>query len=138
MTRRRGRPAYRATAAQRREVEQMVACGMPKAAVARALDIHEETLDKHFAEELQTGRAKRRREVIGLLFRQARGGNVSATKKLLETIDLAETSESVAESKPVPRAERPGKKEMAAELARTAGRDGDWGDDLDFPGGRRH
>jgi hypothetical protein len=78
----RGRPEFKATRAMRREVEQMVAVGMSEDDVARAIGCATPTLAKHFAEELATGRAKKRAEVIKLLFKTARKGNVSAQKKL--------------------------------------------------------
>ncbi len=79
---RRGRPSYKPTLEARETVEQMKFCGESDNVIARALQIDPDTLRKHFADELQDGHAHRRREVIGLLFRSARDGNVSAQKHL--------------------------------------------------------
>lgn len=81
---RRGRPPFEPTATQRRNVEQMRYCGEPVAVIARAIGIDEDTLKKHFANELADGHAKRRKEVVGFLFTSAKKGNVSAQKKLEE------------------------------------------------------
>jgi hypothetical protein len=82
--RKRGRPAYRPTLEDRQTVEQMKFCGESDATIARALSIDPDTLRKHFADELADGHAQRRKEVIGMLFKSARGGNVAAQKKLEE------------------------------------------------------
>lgn len=90
-----GRPPYRATIEQRRIVEEMKFCGESENVIARALGIDVDTMRKHFAEELADGHAQRRKEVIGLLFQSARGGNVSAQKKLEEMGRIAGAAEAV-------------------------------------------
>jgi len=129
--RRRGRPPFKPTAKQRREVEEFVSCGMKAVQIARAIGIHEDTLQKHFAEELATGQAKRRGEVIRLLYRSARAGNVSAQKKLEEMTQRAAAEAAFVE--PEPKQPKKGKKEAATEAALMAGQGSDWGDDLTFP-----
>lgn len=81
---RRGRPPYKPTLVQRSTVEQMRYCGESVAVIARALKVDEDTLRKHFVEELADGHARRRKEVVGFLFASAKKGNVSAQKKLEE------------------------------------------------------
>lgn len=133
----RGRPPFAPTTAQRRQVGELLACSMSKKDIARVLGIHEETLEKHFGEELATGAAKRRAEVIGLLFKNARAGNVSAQKKLEEmsgqAVAAASFDQPEAGRRAAPPAAKPkGKKEAAAEAALTAGQGSDWGEDLAF------
>ncbi len=126
-----GRPPFKPTTAQRRQVEELVSCGMSPPDIARALGIARETLRKHFADELAEGLARRRAEVIALLYKSARKGNVSAQKAL----DLA-TSRAVAQAAFVedpdaaPRPLKLGKKEQAQLDAATAGEGSEWGDDL--------
>lgn len=114
-----GRPPYRASLEDRTTVEQMKFVGESEATIARALRIDPDTLRKHFAEELADGHAQRRKEVIGLLFDSARGGNVSAQKKLEEMGRVASASEAIKDR------ERPaakvGKKEERKRAAENVG-----------------
>jgi hypothetical protein len=80
----RGRPPFRPTLEQRAVVEQMKFCGESENTIARALQIDVDTMRKHFPDELADGHATRRRQVIGMLFKQAEAGNTAATKKLEE------------------------------------------------------
>jgi predicted transcriptional regulator len=115
----RGRPAFKPTAKQRRSVEQMVSVGEPIATIARALGIAENTLRQHFAEELENGWAKRRLEVTDLLYANARKGNVSAQKHLEHMTAVAATA-SLREPEQAkdPKAPKLGKKDQAAADAR--------------------
>jgi hypothetical protein len=90
-----GRPEYRVTIEARRIVEEMKFVGESDNTIARALGIDPDTLRKHFADELADGHAQRRKEVIGLLFKSARDGNVSAQKKLEEMGRVASASEAI-------------------------------------------
>lgn len=76
-------------------VEQMRFCGESHDVIARALGIEANTLRKHFADELLNGHANRRREVVGMLFREAQKGNVSAIKRLDEMGRAAGAAEAV-------------------------------------------
>ena len=98
------------TAAKRAKVEKLVACGMSQDDIARALGITAPTLRKHFEEELAIGVAKKRGEVIELLFKQAKSGNVAAIKKLEEMTRAASADESVKGRTPT--TPSPGKKEQ--------------------------
>jgi predicted transcriptional regulator len=91
----RGRPTFKPTAALRRKVEELVSCGMSQDDVARALGISTPTLTKHFEEELANGTAKKRAEVIGMLYSAAKKGNVTAQKKLEEMSRIAGAAEAV-------------------------------------------
>lgn len=107
------------TSAMRRVVEEMISCGETKRSVYLALGIDEKTLDKHFAEELETGGAKKRREVLGMLFKEARKGNAACIKKLEEMQRVAGAAEAVARREP--KAPEPGKKEQQQAAAERVG-----------------
>jgi hypothetical protein len=95
MAKKPGRPELKPTAKMRRTVEEMRYCGESEDTIARALKISTRTLRKHFVEELADGHANRSREVLGLLFKSARSGNVSAQKKLEEMGRAAGAAEAV-------------------------------------------
>ena len=77
-----GRPPFVATAEDRARVAEMASCAMPQADIARVIGCTMPTLRKHFREELSTGAAVKRAEVVSLLYANARAGNVSAQKHL--------------------------------------------------------
>ncbi len=79
-----GRPPFRPSIEQRQTVEEMKFCGDSDEVIARAIGIDADTLRKRFADELADGYAQRRKEVVAMLFREARGGNVSAMRRLEE------------------------------------------------------
>jgi hypothetical protein len=111
----------------------MVACGDSQETIARALGIEDDTLRKHFQNELKTGYAKRRREVVDMLFKAAKSQNVSAIKRLEEMTRLqgaAADFDKSTEDAPKPRGPKPGKKEVQREEALNAGVNSEWGDDL--------
>lgn len=131
----RGRPVFKPTPAMKRSVERMVACGDSQETIARALGIDDETLRKHFGEELKTGYAKRRRQVVDLLFEGAEKGNASLIKRVEEMTRLQGAAADFAQGDNVhvqapTRVLRRGKKEMQQEEALTAGINSEWGDDL--------
>lgn len=105
----RGRPQFKPTSALRRKVEELLTGGMSKDECARAIGCSTPTLEKHFEEELANGIAKKRAEVIGLLFKSARKGNVTAQKKLEEMSRVSGAAEAVTGREP--KAPRLGKKE---------------------------
>lgn len=123
-----GRPPFKATPALRRKVEELTMCGMSQEVVARAIGCSHPTLVKHFPDELTFGLAKKRAEVIAMLFKSAKGGNVTAQKKLEEMSRLAGAeAEFDGRSHPAPQV---GKKVQAEEDAKSAGSGTGWGDDL--------
>lgn len=105
-----GRPAFKATAATRRKVEELVSCGMSQDDVARALGISRPTLAKHFEDELSNGTAKKRAEIIGMLYKAAKRGNVTAQRKLEEMSRVAGAAEAVKGRET--KEPEPGKKEQ--------------------------
>jgi hypothetical protein len=54
------------------------------------------TLRTRFADELEFGAARRRAEIITLLYRVARRGNVSALRRLIEMMRAAEAAQRPA------------------------------------------
>lgn len=116
----------------RRTVEEMIACGESQNTVARSLCIDDDTLRKHFPDEIANGWSNRRREIVELLFANARKGNISAQKRLEEMTRLAAADPGFdAALQPEPKPEPVGKKVAAEIAAKTAGAGTEWGDDLD-------
>lgn len=116
-----GRPAYRATAEKRERVEILVAAGMSEEEIAPIIGIAVNTLRKHFAAALQTGRAKRRGVIIEAMYRAGAAGNVSAQKAFVQLTDLSPPGVAKA-AKPAKR----GKKEEAQIAAETAADETGW------------
>lgn len=73
-----GRPPFKPTDAQRKQVEAMAAYGVPEEDIARVVDISPHTLRKYFRDELDTAHAKANASVAESLFKQAKSGNVTA------------------------------------------------------------
>ncbi|MBY8826110.1 hypothetical protein [Sphingomonas colocasiae] len=148
---RRGRPPHIATDQNRSKVMLLLAQGWPNWRIARAMGITDKTLAKYYFRQLAVRDGaldKVKAGHLALLWEQAKAGNVSALKEIGKTIDRldaamfgaagsdqADDSEDEADQDVALRASRMGKKAMAAEAAKTAGQDSDWGDDL-LPGTR--
>lgn len=121
----------------------MVSVGESKATIARALQIDEDTLKKHFADELANGLARRRMEVTALLFKSARAGNVAAQKHLDQKVAIASAEAAFGGDKPAAPAattttpRKLGKKEQRTADAEGAGKGTGWGDDLEVPSSAR-
>lgn len=73
-----GGPKRRPTAADRRAVAELPACGMSEKAISAAMGVSRPTLQAHYADELATGQAKKRAELICMTWRRARQGNTAA------------------------------------------------------------
>ncbi|PRD42167.1 hypothetical protein C5748_17020 [Phyllobacterium phragmitis] len=114
-----GRPPYRPSIEDRQTVEELKFVGESDNSIARSLRIDPDTLRKHFPDELADGHAQRRKEVIGLLFRSARDGNVAALKKLEEMGRAAGGAASVKQRET--RAPKLGKKEEQKAAAKAVG-----------------
>jgi hypothetical protein len=80
----RGRPSYQPTDEDREKVQILRAQGMGLEAIAAALDIHYETLKRHFSVELEVAVAKKTASVMLARYRSAIGGSVPAQNKFLE------------------------------------------------------
>lgn len=127
-----GRAEFSPSKEQREKVEVLICANESEEDIARVLGISRPTLRKHFKEEIATGQAKRRAEVIMAQFRAAVGGNVSAQDKFLKQCSGPAPLQVLAD-KPVKQAKL-GKKEIEHAAAATAGADSEWGDDLAVPG----
>jgi hypothetical protein len=113
----------------RRHVEEMASCGMAPEDIVLALGCTQAELAQHCGAELVAGRAKRRGEVIKLLYRAARAGNVSAQKKLEDMTGVAGAAASFDEAERPVRLGKKGEAQLAAD-AIGAGMDEEWGGDL--------
>ena len=107
-----GRPLFRPTIEQRQTVEEMRFCGDSEEVIACAIGVDASTLRKHFEHELLQGYAQRRKEVVSLMFKEARAGNASAIRRLEEIGRVANASiEKQERPADVPKV-KAGKKEM--------------------------
>jgi hypothetical protein len=143
--RKRGRPAFKPTAVMRRTVERMMACGDSKDTISRAIGCSIPTLEQHFENELKDGYAKKRQEVLNMMFDGARKGNAALIKRLEEMTRAAVPYDQPAaptdkpnETAAAPQGGKPkGKKEQQRAAALAAGTNSEWGDDLaPLPGTR--
>ena len=82
----RGRPPYEPTLADRRRVAIGKASGMTHAALASALHIARETLEKYFEHELTAGADEKRLEIQEAMFKAAKKGNVAAARYLSQGV----------------------------------------------------
>lgn len=117
----RGRPEYAPTDDDREKVQVLRAQGMSLEAIAAALDIHHETLRKHFSVELDVAVAKKTADVMMARYRSAMGGSVPAQNKFLELAGAIPPA-----PKRQAKAPKQGKKEAAQAEAETAHQDSDW------------
>ena len=127
---RRGRPPFNPTRAMRISVERMLACGDSQNSVAKALGIDDDTLRKHFVEELATGAARRRREVVDAIFDGVNERNASLIRRAEEMTRAAAAQDAGRSAAHTPAADRRGKKEVRRDEAVTAGETSEWGEDL--------
>lgn len=91
-------------------MQRLMGCGMSRDAVARAMDMSELTLIKHYDNELKNGKAKARSEAISFLWTSAQRGNVAAQRKL---IALTGGDPEVEAKKRTRRGAKLGKKDQA-------------------------
>lgn len=128
----RGRPAFKPTPRMRVTVERMLACGDSQNTVARALGIDDDTLRKHFAEEIANGAAKRRLEVVNAIFDGVKAKNASLIRRAEEMTRIASVQADLRPDDPAPgpRTDKRGKKEVRRDEALAAGEDSEWGEDL--------
>jgi AcrR family transcriptional regulator len=112
-----GRPEHVPSAEQREMVEVLAATRWPQWRIAQAVGVSEPVLRACYADELETGGARREAALMMAAYRAAAEGNVSAMKAFLGT--------SRALDEP-PAPEPMGKKAMAAVKAQTAGTRGQW------------
>lgn len=142
----RGRPAHKPTAKTRQTVEQLKMCGMTHKQIALTIEISEETLTKHYADELENGITRQLAALYQQYYADAKKGSVVARRRLIElgTAALAQQGFEAGPARapatapeaapPAPRETTLGKKEQANKDALTAGQGSAWGDDLKPPG----
>jgi hypothetical protein len=71
-------PSHEPDKASRDKVESMSALGIPQADIARVIGICEETLRKHYREELDNATTKANTQIGGALFRKALSGDTAS------------------------------------------------------------
>jgi hypothetical protein len=77
-----GRPSFEIRNGDRATVERLASAGATAVAIAAALGCSIPTLKAKFAGEIANGAARRRAEVIEMIYAAARKGSVSAMKHL--------------------------------------------------------
>jgi DNA-binding CsgD family transcriptional regulator len=118
------RPAFEPTMEQREQVEIQAGAGHSQNEIAAALEISVSTLRKYFSQELLTGAAKRKAEMVKALYSAGINGNVTAAKAYLAMGDRMPVQAAPAEDKQP----KLGKKEQAALDAETAHEGTSWAD----------
>lgn len=132
MATRRGRPAFKPTAAMREKVAIAVGGGMTHEEIAEALGVHRATLLKYFEAELRRGALVKRMEALVALQRAAKKGRVAAIRAYLAMTPSTTAAADLPAESPAPvdqssgRARPYGKKQLA-EAAAPGAQDGtDW------------
>ena len=80
-----GRPEYKKTDEDAKNVEALTIAGVPQKLVSKILKISEPTLRKHYRDELDTSKAKANAVISQSLFKLARECNVTAQIFWLKT-----------------------------------------------------
>ncbi len=125
------RPAFKPTNALRRRVSIAAGAGMSHQDIAIGLGISRPTLEKHFMTEISVGANARRLEILEVMHKTAKKGNVAAQKAFLAmTPQLAAPPAGIDGADD---AQPKGKKAAALAAAATAGQGTAWGDLLDDP-----
>ena len=119
-----GRPAFRPTGPQRRDVQLLKAQGWGERRIADQLRIARNTLTKHFAAELKHGADAMELSMLHALLREANKGSVPAIREMLRRIEAVRRPHGII------RPPKLGKKEIAHQEALHAHEDSDWGDVL--------
>ena len=126
-----GRPAFEPTQRGRDQVKMMAGMGIPDYEICKVIGVSEPTMRKHFWQELETGHIVANSKVAQSLFKMATDKdkpNVTAA------IFWLKTRARWTEAQPAG-AEPPGKKEQAAETAKSAHHGTGWADLLSPPAG---
>ena len=80
-----GRPEYKKTNEDAKNVEALTIAGVPQKLIAEILKISEPTLRKHYRNELDTSKAKANAVISQALFKSAKDGNITAQIFWLKT-----------------------------------------------------
>lgn len=126
-----GRKEFQPTADQRTMVRVLTAIGMPYLSMAHVIRISVNTLQKHFRNELDFGRADVVAEVTMARYQAAMNGNAGAQTKLLEQAGAGplpiETKEAAPPPPKEPKPPKLGKKEQRkVDAAAAVVADDDW------------
>jgi hypothetical protein len=113
----------------RRQVEAMASHGIPELDIARVIGISHPTLRKWYLYELQTGHIKANSMVAQSLYQKAIGSGQGAVTACIFWLKCR-----AGWVEPKPWDEHPGKKELQAAAAVTAGAGTAWAGDLEFEG----
>ena len=135
---RRGQHPWHPTDEQRNQVLLLRATGMSASAIASVLGVGEGTLRFRCNDELNFLYHKKKFEVIGLLEKSAKKGNVAAQKALLSLIEKQELAvygynkpaKSAVVPEKEPKEEKLGKNEGLNLEAKTAHKGTTWADKL--------
>lgn len=80
-----GRKAHEPTEKDRHQAETLSGLGIPQEMIATILQISQDTLARHYREELDRGLAKAATQIAGWAFDSARKGNVTMRIFLAKT-----------------------------------------------------
>lgn len=137
-----GRPPYEPTERDRNKIKLLLALGWSISRMANAIAVSPATLKRYFRAELKQRDAMRDRldaRRFEIAMEQANAGNVAALKelgKMIDRSDMMDIDRQLREAQsdaPKKTSDKLGKKEAAAEAAKTAGEGSEWGNDL-LPG----
>lgn len=124
-----GRKRYVPTREDRERVKLLAAADTPHGVIASRLGISEPTFRRAFSGDLETARAEKRAEIVELLHREARKGNVAAMRELAAKIDEADLKAralaATLADRPAPKVTA-GKKVQVADAAQKAMKEGKW------------
>jgi DNA-binding CsgD family transcriptional regulator len=94
----RGRPEHKPTVKSQARVASMAGGGMSQDEIAAALRIDRNTLAKHYKDDLTSGAAQRREEVLEVVRREALDGNLPAARLYLTGARRAEPLPQVTDA----------------------------------------
>lgn len=127
----RGRPEHTPTETKRSYVLACIAQNWTHDQIAAAIGVTGKTLRKYYSRELRGGKAMLRAALYVKLQEQINVGNVSAIRLAHQLFEKADLTRAAA-AWPAKEAKSavPGKKELAAAAAKSAGDGTEWGEDL--------
>lgn len=129
----RGPQPFTPSKTQRKLVKLLVAGGIPEPVIAHKIGVCQNTLRRHFPDELVFGRGLKLAENIERLDKAADGGNVTAMKHLDAKFEMVSAKASFTDPLPAEPTRKLGKKELQRNEAMVAGDNSDWGSDLKPP-----
>jgi hypothetical protein len=100
-----GRPTHQPTDQTRKQVAMLSGFGLTLENVARVIGIDYKTLMKHYAEEVELGKAQVQAQVVSALFQNIKNGNVAAQIFWCKTQLGWKEKVTISVDRPLPRAE---------------------------------